>query len=244
MSRLAAYLGLATLPFVYTQVPNPVWIWWHAKTRGRALATPMPPDVANKAERVGRYMLFPMEALVAGSVLSLMVHFSITPVQIGVRLQDWESDVLVGCAAGLSWGALPAMSFYFFPAVRRQWAVHYLQKGSVSFWVFIFLVGVFAEELWRAFCLIGLTSAGHSLGLSVILTAVAFALAHKLRLGGTLALGILGAGLALLYVWRASLAAPYSAHLIANLSGLYWIRRARLTYDPASSVIDGAVPKP
>jgi len=188
----------------------------------------MPPDLLAIAERAGRYTLFAIEALVLGLVLFLLRWQGIGAEQIGLPLQRWGQDLLLGCGAGLVWIGLVAASFY---GVARAWGVpktSYYQEGSVTFWILIALFGAFVEEFWRAFCLLALARIGHSTVFSVMLTSVAFAAAHMpKRAGGAVASGIFGLVAASLYLWRGNLVTPCSAHLIANLGMIYWARNAR-----------------
>jgi len=223
LSTLVPLLALAVFPLVAVGFPNPVALYWEFK-KGSA---PMPPDVTDKAERAAPYMLFPMHALVVILVLFMMLRHSVTAAQVGIHLENWETQLLVGCVAGVSWVGFQRLLLLFVPDIRQNWTTHYLQRGSAVFWVSVYIPGAFAEEFWRAFCLFALTNTGHSVSWSVVLTAIACAAGHaRLRFGALMA-GIFGIGAALLYLWLGSLLATASGHLVANLGGLYWIRRAR-----------------
>jgi membrane protease YdiL (CAAX protease family) len=187
----------------------------------------MPPEVAEKMERAGRYMLFLIDALVAGLVLELMRRHSVSIAQVGLRLENWKSHLLLGLAAGILWVALQRALMHLLRGAKQSSITDYYRKGSALFWLFSFLVGTFTEEFWRAFCLFSFNTGGHSLGQSVILTAIAFGAGHlRFRWAGALGAATLGGALALLYVWQGSLLSTYCAHLVANLGGLYYIRRA------------------
>jgi membrane protease YdiL (CAAX protease family) len=191
----------------------------------------MPHDVAEKAERAGRYMLFFIHLVVATSVFYMMRHHSVSAPEVGLHLGRWKFQLSVGCIAGVSWVALSrTLLTLLYVATRSEpsRARHYLERGSALLWVPIFIVGAFAEEFWRAFCLFALTNTGHSVTWSVLLTATAFGAGH-LKLGVARALGTaaFGVAAALLFVWLGSLMATYSAHFIVDLAGLYWVRRSQ-----------------
>lgn len=222
MSILTPYIALAIFPLIATQFPNPVALYWVA-TKGSA---PMPPDVADKVQRVAPYTLIPIHGLVATLVLVMMWGHSVPFTRVGLRVEHLPIHLGVGCALGLAWVGLQGIYWHLVPAFRASLATHCSQKGSALFWVLVYIVGAFSEEFWRAFCLVTLTSTGHSVSWSVILTAIAFGVGHiRLRLGA-LSTAILGVCLALLFVWLGCLVPTYSAHLIANVGGLFWVRRA------------------
>ena len=189
----------------------------------------MPPDIAERAHRVGRYSLFPRNALLVVLILLFIFYYRVPIAQVGLRFGDWPLHLFVGCSAGLLWVAGVQRSvFHLFPAIRPGLATDSLQKGTAFSWVLVLLTGAFAEEFWLAFCLFALRNTGHSVVLSVGLVAIFFGATHA-RLGfGAFAMGTFGIGAALLYVWSGSLVATYSAHLIVDLGGLYWVRQARL----------------
>lgn len=189
----------------------------------------MPPDIVERADRVGRYSRFPRDVLLAVLVLFPMLRNRVPIAQVALRFDNWPLHLFVGCAAGLGWVAVVQRSvFHLFPAIRPGLATDSLQKGTALSWVLVFLPGAFAEEFWVAFCLFALRNTGHSVALSVSLAAIFFGAAHARLRWGAFAAGTFGIGAALLYVWSGSLVATYPAHLIVDLGGLYWARQARL----------------
>ncbi len=223
MSGLTAYLALAILPLVYSFIPNPVALYWEFKNPSIA----MPRAIAEKAERAGRYVLLPMEALVIMLVSLLMLKHSVPPARVGIRLEEWEKHIGIGIIAGFSWVGFQGILPYVFPVLQVGLSTHFRQKGTVPFWVFVDIFGSSAEEFWRAFCLFALMNSGHALSTSVALTAIAFSAAHTRLRAGAFMTAIFGIGAALLFLWQQSFLTTASAHLIANLGGLYWIRRAK-----------------
>jgi membrane protease YdiL (CAAX protease family) len=224
LDTLTPYLALAILPIVHTQVPNPVGVWWYLKNKKWA---PMPSDIAEKADRAGRYTLFLIHSIVVILVLLLMRRYSVRTDQIGLDFRRWKFHLLVGSLVGLIWSGLGELQLRFSLVSRKRLAAHYLREGSFSFWLVIFLIGAFAEEFWRAFCLIALGNTGNAVSLSVVLTALAFGLGHaSSRVRGVTA-AIFGIVQALLFVWLRSVPTTYSAHVVANLGVLWRVRRTR-----------------
>ncbi len=222
MSALSAYLALAIYPLIINFFPNPVWAYWQLPG-GSAR---MPADTAERAERVGRYMLFFIDAVVALLVFIMMRRYSVSRIQVGLHLEHWKLHLLVGCTAGISWVGLQRLLLYLIEGEQPASATHFAEEGTVALWASIFFVGAFAEEFWRAFCLFAFTNTGHSTFVSVVLTAIAFSAGHlRPSTGGYLGVATLGVGLALLYLWQGSMVATYSAHVVANLGWLYWNRR-------------------
>ena len=228
MSALTAYLALAIFPFIINSFPNPVWLRWEFKRGFKEEGAPVPPEIADKIERAGRYMLFFIDAVVALLVFMMMRRYSVSRIQVGLHLEQWKSHLMVGCAAGIIWIVLHILLMYLIEGEHPGSAIRSTQQGSAALWVSIFFVGVFAEEFWRAFCLFTFTNTGHSTFVSVVLTAIAFSAGHlQPSIGGYLGVATLGVGLALLYLWQGSMVATYSAHLVANLGWLYWNRRVK-----------------
>ncbi len=228
MSALTAYLALAIFPFIINLFPNPVWLRWELKRGFKEDGAPVPPEIADKIERAGRYMLFFIDAVVAFLVFMMMRRYSVSSIRLGLHLEHWKLHLLVGCAAGISWIGLHILLLYLLEGPRLGSATRSTQQGSAALWVSIFFVGAFAEEFWRAFCLFAFTNTGHSIFVSVVLTAIAFSAGHlRSSIGGYLGVATLGVGLALLYLWQGSIVATYSAHVVANLGWLYWNRRVK-----------------
>ncbi len=188
----------------------------------------MPPETIERAETAGRYILLVIDALVVMPVLALIWRYRVPFAGVGLHLGDLRFHAFVGLCGGLFWVGYQRILLRVVPALRLRLATHYMQKGHALFWVLVSVIGAFAEEFWLAFCLFSLTHMGYKVSLSVTLTAVAFAAAHaKMGFGGVLQQLIFGISQALIFMWLGSLLTTYCVHLLANLGGLYWIRRAR-----------------
>ncbi len=223
MSGLIAYLGLALLPFSLCLPLNPVEFWW-GYNHG---AAPMPLETAGKADRIAPLVGLASEASLVLLVSILMWGQAVGIAAVGLRGEHWRAGLLIGCAAGLLWAGPQGVLLRTFPEARRRLTTRF-QKGSALSWVLVVSFGAFAEELWRAFCLVTLQRAGYSLATSVILTAAVFGLSHSPWRVNLLPKVIFGGVAALLFLWLRSLLPTYLFHLISNLGSLYWIRHARV----------------
>ena len=97
---------------------------------------------------------------------------------------------------------------------------------STAYQILSNVPGVFAEELWIAFCLVTLKETGHSTVVAVMLTAIVFGAVHfQYRLGGIIAAIPYGIASAYLFLWQGSLFSPVLFHYIGNMGSFYWARR-------------------
>ena len=192
----------------------------------RRLVVSLPDQEASASEIYKPKLLFLVYTLVVIFGLFLMRSLSFPFAAAGFRSARFELAVVAGLIAGLIWSALYPLLFHLFATAKSAAKASYLQRGSMLPWILIFLIGAFAEEFWRAFCLGLLQRHGYSVASSVILTSTAFVLGHpRLKLGGIIRVGSFGVVAALLFLWLNSLVVTFSFHLLGNLGALYWIRR-------------------
>lgn len=76
---------------------------------------PMPPQVTQRAQRFGRYVLWLRNGLVVAIVLGLARHQSLRFWQIGLRLDGWRPNSLIGIAAGFMSVGLQRLSRRLYP---------------------------------------------------------------------------------------------------------------------------------
>jgi len=222
LSELTPYLALAILPVAVSIPLEPISFLWGWKHRFE----PMPPDVAEKSERFRRYAFFPGDLVAIVLVLFLTLRNSVTISQLGLSLASWERKALIGCGLGMVWIGLDwSVTRIAFPTSRPRPSL--FQKGPVSLWIVIFLSGSFAEELWRALCIIALKETAHSKFFIVTVTALVFSIAHIWGGGLVRTLGKFpfGVAAAVAFIWTGSLLTTCVFHFMANVSGLYWTRR-------------------
>jgi membrane protease YdiL (CAAX protease family) len=227
LPKLTCYLALFSLPAVFLLVLNPIEFWWGFKTAGKPV--PMPPDVDRRVAKGARYTFIAKEALLIALIWIFMRANSVSATSIGLWPSHWRFDLAVGCLGAIALIGVQVASSRMTKSplgdanrMKKLYGYH----GRLSFWIPANIFGPFAEELWRAFCVVAFVSAGYSLSVAVLLTAFAFGLGHiGLRLPAALSVATVGLGFALLYVWTGSLLTPFLAHGIANLHILYQTKR-------------------
>lgn len=184
----------------------------------------MPVDVRDRAESVDRHWYFLVDAITIGFLAGLMLWKHVPGSRIGLRIDDWHQNAVIGIAAAAFRVLLLSFLRKLFPGRTPDGAVEHLQRGSALLWAFIFFAGAFAEEMWIALCVVALIMAGHSNALSVFVTAAVFGVAHFEYRFGALVTAMYGAISALLFLWLGSLIPMFLFHFIGNLGSLYWAR--------------------
>jgi membrane protease YdiL (CAAX protease family) len=184
----------------------------------------MPPEVAQRAERVGRGVLWLRHALAVVIVLSFAMYQSLQVSQIGLRLDDWQRNSLIGAVAALLPLTLQAFyrRLYPLPDVRDK----PLAAEPIANWILSQLASVLAEELWIAFCVTSLVRTGHSVAAAVIFTSTVFGGLHYKYRSAAIVTGVYGAISACLFLWRGSLLPSYLFHYLGNMGSFYWARRS------------------
>jgi hypothetical protein len=234
LSSLTPYLALAAFPiaFLLGFALNPIefsWAFHHG-------LEPMPEEVRDRAAAISRYVNFLGDALILGFVVVLALRNSIVAARVGLHLDKWKTNIALGIAGGVLLIVLQGLMVKSIPRGTSSPFACRVRRGSVLLWVFIFIAGAFSEELWIAFCLVALTTTGHSVPLSAAITVAVFAAVHYgYRLGGAVAVALKGVVSVLLFLWFGSLIPMFLFHCIGNLGSLYW---ARCTFLGRS---DGAV---
>ncbi len=221
------YVALAIFPVITFLFPNPVEIWWLFKARGPKT---IPPEVMKLHMGIGlRLQGMATNALVAGLLLWLMLRYSVPFSAVGLSFGHWETNFSIGCVAGGCWVAYKIWLARISSAAKRARITAHISRASepLLFWVPALILWTFVEEFWRAFCLNAFKSSGYPMTVAILLTSLAFGIAHfGLRPGGIAAKVFVGAVFALLFVWRWSLIPPYLVHLISNLDSLQAGRHA------------------
>jgi hypothetical protein len=235
LSSLTPYLALASFPLATWLAPNPIRFSWGF----RHGFEPMPVEVRVKAESTDRYWYFIVDAITIAFVIALMLWNGIPAVRVGLRLEQWKNNVVIGVAAGILSALLQSLLAKSFPNAVSGSAVDHYRRQSVRLWVFVFFSGAFAEEFWIALCLVMLRAAGRSAVMSVVATAVVFGAVHFTYRFGVVATAIKGAASALLFLWCGSLIPMFLFHFIGNLGGLYWLRRVAQPSTEPKSPLEG-----
>lgn len=185
----------------------------------------MPPEVRERSETVSRYLNFLVDALIVGLVFVLLRRTSLGTTSLGFHLSNWMRNAAIGIFAGVLLVLTQRLLLNSIPINPEHPFTSRVRKGSISLWVLLLMAGAFSEELWIAFCLVTLKSAGHSSGLSVLLTCMVFAAEHySYRFWGVLAVALKGIISALLFLHYGSLFVTFFFHFVGNLGSLYWNR--------------------
>lgn len=92
--------------------------------------------------------------------------------------------------------------------------------------VLLVVVAISEETVFRGYLLRRFAQVTGRRGLAVVLTSILFALGHGYEGAlGAIATGIIGAVLALVYLWRGSLVGPITMHLVQDFIGLLVVPR-------------------
>jgi membrane protease YdiL (CAAX protease family) len=186
---------------------------------------PLPPGLKTLSYRNTRYLRLANLVLLCVGICFLMQKTSMSPANVGLHLHHWLKYLLTGISVG-------AIRVFAYPVLRKvrglTWGPGFVKagdfyvNGSPVYWVIATLIGCFAEELWRAFCLVGFLRAGHSPAFALLVTSVAFGLAHyssgplHFEFGSMSGHAISGVISGLLFLWSGSVIAPYADHIFGN----------------------------
>lgn len=210
---LAIFPILALFPFNWVEFS---WGFHHGRD-------PMPPELAQNAERIGRYVLWLRHGLVLAIVLGFATYQKLPFSQIGLNLQAWRRNALIGVGVGALQLGAQRLWWKVYPQTDAQDRRLAAEPGGN--WILSQIFSVLAEELWLALCVVSLIQAGRPNAMAVLLPATVFGALHYQYRAGAISTGILGAFSASLFLWRGSLIPPYLFHFIGNLGALYWARR-------------------
>lgn len=99
-----------------------------------------------------------------------------------------------------------------------------LPAGGPEFAFGVILVAIIAvaeETVFRGYLLLRLRSLTGGTTAAVVLSSLIFALGHGYQgAAGTIAVGAIGALLAIVYLWRGSIVAPVVLHFVQNFAGI------------------------
>lgn len=111
------------------------------------------------------------------------------------------------------WSAPDTLPTYLVPTPGPEYALAL---------VFLVVVAVTEETLFRGYLLLRFRAVTGSLPLALGISALIFAMGHGYQGSvGIVAVGLLGLLYALVYVWRGSLVAPTVMHFLQNFIGLF-----------------------
>jgi hypothetical protein len=197
---------------------------FHLSRQGRPIE-PMPPEMRDRTDAVYRYLSFLVNVLTAGLIVVLLHDISLSATRIGLHLDNWKYDSLIGLIAGMLLMAVQRLMLGLVPIDPHHPFTSHVQKGSPLLWISILTAAAFSEELWVAVCLVLLKTTGHSVAVSVAMTVIVFGAMHyAYGFGGIVAVATNETISALLFLHYESLIVTIVFHFIGNMGSLYWNR--------------------
>lgn len=193
MTALGAYTALVSFPAIAILWQEPVAAAWGFRHGRRGIhAPPLPAELRERSERNYRRLLLLKYAALCGCTYFFVHRYSVPTPSLGLRTQHWLIFADLGTATALACSGcvrllgLAARSLaqgaMRQPAERQPVAgprgPDATQQGSAVLWIFGDVLGCFAQEYWRAFCLVSFEAVYRGAALPLVLTSVAFALAH------------------------------------------------------------------
>jgi membrane protease YdiL (CAAX protease family) len=239
LTPLVTYVSLAIFPVLSLLRPDPIQIRWGMQLAKQKMPfRPLPPHLKERSDQIDRrYLRFFQSGVMCASIYFLMRRYSVSATAVGLRFDHLSRYLALGAAAGTSYLIYLRLVRMAAAILARRpipyQPVGYLTRGSAMLWVFGNILGCFAEEYWRAFCLFSVMVVGYEQWFAVLATSIAFAFAHywghrptSFQLGYLSAAAAFGVFFALLLLWSNSIVVTYSGHLMVNLVALYRSRRA------------------
>jgi hypothetical protein len=198
-----------------------------------------PSDISEKEETRGRplllvkyaLLLLILRSLVGGGVWQVVTNDS--PRTQGLRL------VALGLAGSILLLAVRHLISLLSPRAAQAANHRYFLRGSPVFWMAVFVLGGFVEELWRAICIAGFEKYEVNPFIANLLPAIAFGVAHVCGLpsrvspGGVLAEMVIGLGLGGLFLFSGSLIPPYIASVTYFAVSYFGVLRSRSPFKTA-----------
>jgi hypothetical protein len=186
----------------------------------------MPAEVQERAEAVDRALFLAIYSVLLILVLSLMHATSITLDAVGLTTNNWKSAIAFGVLSSLAPMGLTAMLLRRIPGAALREAPE--SRGPLSAWVGLTALGIFSNELWRAFCITSLIRLDFATWLAVLITTIAFAVPRlSTSSGKALGAAMFGGFAGFLFVETGSLLALLTMSLIVRGAHLYQCRHVR-----------------
>jgi membrane protease YdiL (CAAX protease family) len=181
--------------------------------------SPLPPSLRLEEEHKNRFLIIGKYALLL-VVLRGLAGKTYWNLPLTTRNgHSWATFVELGLCGGLLiFGFRRLLSLLWQGAAVAERNEYYL-RGPIVLWFVTFLVGGFAEEIWRAICISSFQTNDFSSASANLLTALTFSIAHISGLPSRVAPGVpslvaetmIGLLLGGLFIWSGNLTAPYFA---------------------------------
>lgn len=237
MSHAIVYGALLAFPAVMLLIPEPVDLLWVTKHSTLAMGVPpMPAELREQSRRNAYYLMFAKYGLLCTFLYVLIRRYSVPAPSIGLSLHRWGVFGAIGAVAGVGllayWAVVTRIPLVSTGVALTRHLERWTHRSNAQ-QSFLIVVNSFAEEFWRAFCLVALGGLGHRALFAVLATSFAFGLAHHeaagapaLKLGRICGHSTSGAYLAIFFLLYHSIIVTWIAHLLFNSVRL---RQARMT---------------
>lgn len=219
MTATSTILALVFYPLLFNLPLNFVRLRWGF----RYGMDPMPLEVQERAQAADRLVYFVQYTTLLTFVSFLLYRSLISGYEIGLRIENWKSAVALGALLSFVPLILGAIWQRIVPPDKRQEEPEFY--GSLAGWYGLTLLGSFAVELWRVYCIAALLRLDLSGWLAVLLAALAYGVSQwttstARAVGAATFGGIAG----FLFVKTGSLLAPFTMSLILGIAQLYRVR--------------------
>jgi membrane protease YdiL (CAAX protease family) len=229
------FLALIVYPLLAYFLGDPKVFRWGAEHGSR---TPMPHDLEVRALRNGRFLWILRYALLIIYIVWALRQRGTMFQARSVSISYLASCVAGGIAAGVLLIALRNLGSFQWHGLGWRNPTHPILNGATLIWLTIIAVGGFAEEFWRAFCLVGFRQEGLSRIAAILITSVVFALSQLAGRPSRISektpelffTAIVGAFLAQMLVVFHSLLIVVSTNITYSAFCFYKLRKANPTH--------------
>lgn len=211
-------LLLALYPVVFIAAPI-VFHWLLPREGTQSLVRSSSTKTLTEAEtgamvRLGALIpLWMYGGLICGTLL-WQALFSTNPFETNLLTNEWLSSALIGGYFGVSWAGFSIWLLALGLATGRMRRGIPGLMAPLRVQIPVWLIGAFAEEMWRVTTVATLVNAQDSSLFSVVITGIAFGSAYLSQGLQRAAVACLeGVFLGFLFLWRGSFLAPFTAHL-------------------------------
>jgi hypothetical protein len=215
-------IALALYPVLYSLPLN----WVHFRWGVRRGLAPMPPDVEEHAKSVDREVLLIMHGALLAAVVYLLRGSSISTDAVGLSWNNWKSALALGALCSLAPLGTGALTYRRLSPDKREEDRE--SSGPLAVLLGIILLNAFSQELWRAFCLVGLIRLGISTWAALLIAAAAYGALQLVRnTARAMGSATYGCVAGFLFIKTGSLLAPLAMGLIGAGGHLYRVRHVR-----------------
>lgn len=186
---------------------------------------PMPQEVHEKAEAADRLALCLTHVILLVVVVLLMYGSPISVYEVGLTADNWKPALGMGILFSLFPLGLGELRLRNMPPDKIREKPE--SRGPLAAWYGLNTLGLFAQEFWRAFCIVALLRLGLSAWVAVVIVAVVYGtLDLQTSVARALGSATFGGAAGFLFINTSSLLSPLTMGLIAGGAHLYQVRQA------------------